>query len=121
MYCHHSRYSVLELLLIVFHNIITFLLDPPSQITDLTILSYTNISVKLGWTNSICITNYTIKYASSDGVYDITVSQSSYNLTILHKTMYNISVAATDTGGRTGPYSESICVLLDSKYYDLCP
>ena len=71
--------------------------------------SCTSTSVRLSWTDITCAANYTIMYTNANGISNtVTVPQSPYMLTIPSDTTYNISVAATDTGGRTGPYSDNL-------------
>ena len=101
-----------------------YFLDPAS-IIHLNITHYSNTAVTLLWTldNSSCAisNNYTIMY-SIDGTgahvhkQNITSQSYSYSLhNISHNVTYNISVAAIDAGGRTGPFSNSVCVLLSGK------
>ena len=99
-----------------------YFLDPPKySIIHLNITQYSNTAVTLSWTvdNSSCaISSYTIMYSTGGTVHNQNITSQSYNnysLCIFQDVTYNISVAAIDAGGRTGPFSNSVCVLLSGK------
>ena len=79
------------------------------------ISDYTSTSVKLSWTDNIpCITNYIINSTTSNNL--ITASGwPPYELASLSMsdTVHYINVAGSDTGGRIGPYSDTVCFILN--------
>ena len=80
----------------------------------------TSTSIQLSWTNSIthCITDYNIHIGTPSDPIITTTSDTSHELPVssLLAGGYTVSVAGNDTGGRTGPSSNTVSFTIDGEY-----
>ena len=100
----------------IFYSTMHFFIDIP--IINVMEPSYTSTSVQISWTTTAnCITNYIINSTTSDDP-TTTTSDTSYTLPVssLGEGVHYFSVAGVDTGGRTGPYSNTVSVTISGKY-----
>ena len=101
----------------IFYSMMHFSID----ITIINVVepSCTSTSVQISWTTTAnCITNYIINSTTSDNPTTTTTSDTSYTLPVssLGEGVHYFSVAGVDTGGRTGPYSNTVSVTISGKY-----